>query len=103
MSGNRTLRHIKQTGELSLDFEKISASTSPLTSGHLTSQIAIPLIIMCGAQLIKRPTKLWLTPKMKARITAVFSNLSKETIRKTCRRFQNCLEVVVFAIGDFFE
>ena len=30
---------------------------SPLTSGHITSQISIPLIIMCGEQLSKRPIK----------------------------------------------
>ena len=39
----------------------ISATTSALTTGRLTHQIAIPLI--CGARLIERSTKLRATPK----------------------------------------
>ena len=41
MSGNRTLRHATQAREPSLDWKKISATTSPLTSGRLTPQITI--------------------------------------------------------------
>ena len=38
-------------GEPSVGYEKVFAITSPLTLGHLTLQIAIPLIIMCKAPL----------------------------------------------------
>ena len=63
-SGNRTLHHATQAGKLNVGCKKISANTSPLTSGHLTPQIAIPLTIMCGAWLKKRPTKLHTMPQM---------------------------------------
>ena len=51
-SGHQTLC------QSSIGCEKISETTSPLTSGHLTPQIEIPLIIMCGARLSESPTKL---------------------------------------------
>ena len=44
--------------------ENISATTSLLTSGCLTIQIAIPLIIMCGVLLSGRLTKLLAMSKM---------------------------------------
>ena len=47
MLGNRTL-HATQAGEPSHGCEKISVIISSLTSGHLTLQIEIPLIIMYG-------------------------------------------------------
>ena len=62
VSDNRTMHHATQVGESGVDCQKISATISPLTSGHLIPQIAIPLIIMCEAQLCKRPTKLHPTP-----------------------------------------
>ena len=43
--GSRSLTHASQAGKSSVVREKISAITSPLTSGRLTPQIAIPLII----------------------------------------------------------
>ena len=39
--------------------------------------------------------------ELKARTMAAFINLNKETIGKTCRRFQSHLEAVVEANGDF--
>ena len=41
--------------------------------------------------------------ELKARITATFTNLSKKTVRKSCRRFQSCVETVIEPNGDFFE
>ena len=43
-----------QAEEPSLSCKKISATTSAQISSHLTPKIAIPLIIMCEAQLIKK-------------------------------------------------
>ena len=40
--------------------------------------------------------------KLKARITALFTNLNKEIIGKSCRRFQSCLEAIVEANHNFF-
>ena len=54
--GNRTLCHVIPV-ELSLGWEKISTTTSLLTSSQLNPQITIPLIIKRGVQLRKRPTK----------------------------------------------
>ena len=82
MSGNRTLLDTTQAGEPRIASQKISASTSPLTSDHLTPQIAI---IMCGVQLSKSPRKT--KDELKARITAAFTNLNKENVGKTCKRF----------------
>ena len=41
--------------------------------------------------------------EMKATIMAASTNLNKENIRKTCRRFQSCLEAMVEANGNLFE
>ena len=101
-AGNRTLQHAMQTRRFSVGWEKISATTSSLTSGCLTPQIAISLI-MCGVWLSEKPTKLCPTARIKARIIAAFTNLNKETIGKICRRFQSHLEVMVEANGYFFE
>ena len=43
--------------------QKISATTWLLTSGRLTSQVAIPLVV-CGLQLNEKPIKLRSTPMM---------------------------------------
>ena len=66
-SGNRTLHHATQAEETRVSSEKISATTSALTSGHLTSQNAISLIIMSRVKLSKRPMKIRVTPKMNWR------------------------------------
>ena len=74
-----------------------------LTSGRPTLQIAIPRITMCGEQLSKRLTKLCSTKdELKARITAAFIDLKKETIRKTCSRFWGHLEPMIKDNSDFF-
>ena len=65
--GNKILSYAIQTGEPSVDCEKFSVIPSLRTSGPLTRQIAIPLIIMCGAWLSKRPTKLHEISKMNWR------------------------------------
>ena len=56
-----------QVGEPGHSCEKISATTLLLTSGSLTCQIAISLIILHGVQLSERLTKLCATPKMNWR------------------------------------
>ena len=66
MSGNRTLHHAIQAGKPSVSCQKISM-TSSLTSGHLTPQTGIPLIILCEVLLNKRPSKLHATSKMNQR------------------------------------
>ena len=63
-SGNPTLNYATQATEPNIDSEKISGVTSPLISGRLTPQIVILLIIMCGARLSEKPTKIRITPKM---------------------------------------
>ena len=62
--GGCTMPH-KQNNSLAC--EKISATTSPLTSSHLTPWIAVLLIIMYGLWLSKRPIKLCEIPKMNWR------------------------------------
>ena len=47
-SGNRNQRHVIRAEEPSLGCKNISSSISPLTSGRLTPQIVILLIIMYG-------------------------------------------------------
>ena len=41
--------------------------------------------------------------ELRARITAAFTRLNKETVRKACGRFVSCLEAVVEANGNFYE
>ena len=53
----------------------------------LTPPIAIPLIIMGWTQLSERLTKFLAIPKMKARITIVFTNSNKDTTRNTSLAF----------------
>ena len=79
MAAGRPLRHDMQIGKFCLGCPKISASTSPLTSGRLTLQIAISLIIMCGVRLSETNISPCNTKdKLKARITTPFSNLKKK-------------------------
>ena len=64
---NKDMHHTIQAGEVSLDCQKIFATTSPLTCGLLIPQIVIPLIFIYGAQLSERPTKFCVPPKMNWR------------------------------------
>ena len=57
--------HDKQAREPSVSCLKLSVTTSLLTSGRITSQITIPLIVMGEVQLSERTTKLCATLKMK--------------------------------------
>ena len=41
--------------------------------------------------------------ELKARVTAVFTNLNKEIDGKACRRFWSRLDALVEDSGDFFE
>ena len=41
--------------------------------------------------------------ELKARITAVFTSLNKDTIEKVRKRFRSRLEAVIETNGDFFE
>ena len=63
-SGNKTLYHAAQAGESSFGFQKISQTTLPQTYGRLNPQITIPLILVCRAQLIEKPTRLCAATKM---------------------------------------
>ena len=59
--------------------QKISVTISLLTPGNLNPKVAISLIIMCGVQLTKRPTKLCDTSdELKGKIIAAFTNSNKE-------------------------
>ena len=75
-SWNMSLRQLTQSGEPLLSRQRISATPSPLTSGCITPQIKVHLIIMFKAWLGERSTKFCATPKM----TAEFTNLSKKTV-----------------------
>ena len=71
---------------------KFSANISLVTFDRLTPQIAIALIIMCEAWLNERPARLCnIKNKLKAKITAAFTNLNKEIVEKACRRFRSCV------------
>ena len=75
--------HAPQLEELSLSCHRISATTSPMTSSDITPLIAIPLIIICGAQLSKRPCNT--KDKLRVRIMAAFTKLNKVSDRKLCK------------------
>ena len=60
-------QHATQTEKPSLSCLKISVTTSPLKSVHLTPQLVIFLIIMYGAPLSESLVKLRTTPKMNRR------------------------------------
>ena len=53
-SSNKTLCYVIQAGEPSVGCQKISVTTSILTSICITSQIAITLVIMCKVQSNER-------------------------------------------------
>ena len=80
--------------EFSFSSQKISTTASPQISGCLTPNIAIPSIITCG-ETIK--------DELKARITAVFTNLNQEAVENACKRICCPLEAVLEAYIDFFE
>ena len=63
-SDNRTQYHVTQAGEPSVGCQKISATISLQKSGHLTPQIAILLIIVCGPETGEKPMRLRATPKI---------------------------------------
>ena len=79
-SGSRTLRHTSQAGESSLDHQKISAMTSPQASGHW---LQYPWLLCVGHDWAEDKTLVHIKEKRKARITATFTNLNKETVEKT--------------------
>ena len=103
MPGNRT--HATQAGETSHGCQKISFITSGLTSGFLTPQIANPLDYYMRSAVGWETKKIPCNTKnkLKARITAAFTNLKKKTIRKTYRRFWSCLEVMIKDNSDYSE
>ena len=61
---NKTPRHTHKLENLVLTVKKNSVTTSHLTSGCLTPQITISLIIMYGTWLGERPRKYNATPKI---------------------------------------
>ena len=76
---NRTLGHVPQTREPRVGREKIFVTISTLTSGHLTPQIAILLITICGGWGIKKSlcnTK----EEQMIRITVVFVNSGSDGV-----------------------
>ena len=83
--------------------EKISVTTSTLTSSCLTPQIAPPYHVWGAAEQETSKTPCNTKDELKARIMAVFTNLNKESFRKACRRFWSCLETIVEDNDDFFE
>ena len=99
-TGLCTMPHMQENLELAM--RKFLWSHHPLISGHLTPQIAVSLIIMCKAWLSER---LLCSAKdeLKARIIVAFTNLNKETIGKSCRRFQSCLEAMVETNSNSFD
>ena len=67
-SGNMTRRNVTLAGEPYLSRKKTSTTIIPFISGLLTSQIAVPLIIMCAQRLSERQTKFHVTPQDNGRI-----------------------------------
>ena len=101
-SDNRTLCYATQAGEPRVGWQKIL--WPHLTSGHLTLQIAISLIIMWGTQLSKRPINLYSTKdKLMTMIMKAFTDSNRETARKVYWQFWSHLEAMVEANGNFFE
>ena len=100
-----TLWNAKQARELNPDCEKISTTTSPLTSRRLTLEIADALIIICEVEVSKKTNKTPCNTKeeLKAMITATFSNLNEERVGTAWRRFRSRLEAVFETNTDFFS
>ena len=80
MSGIRTLCQATQAGESSVCYQKISETTSPLTSSHLTPLITVPLDHYMQSAVEQETNKTQCNTKdeVKARILASFMNLNKE-------------------------
>lgn len=76
-----------------------SGTTSTLTSSHLIPQTAAPQILMCWAELSKRPCKT--EDELNSSITAKFTNLN--WVQNSYMRFRSHLEVVVEDNGDLIE
>ena len=98
------LQHITKIGVPSVGCQKISVTISPKTYCRLIPQITIPLDYCVWSAVEREINK---TPgnikdKLKARLTAIFTNLNK-TVGKACRRFWSRLEAVVKANGNFFK
>ena len=72
----------------------ISATTWRLTSSRLTFLMAILLSVIYEERLSELPTKVRAKSKMKAKITATFTQGDNQ---KACRRFWRCLVAVVEA------
>ena len=102
---SRTLLHATQTEEARRACQKVSATTSPLTSGHLNSSDRNSLDYYGWWTVEQETNKTPFNTKyeLKEKIMALFTNLNKETIGEACRRFQNRQEAVVESSGDFFE
>ena len=100
-SGNRTLHHVTQIEESSLGCEKISATASLLTLPDYPD--CNPRNnACCVVELENNKIPYFTKDELKTSITAAFSNLNKDTIRKVCRRFQSSLEVMVEANDNIF-
>ena len=57
-SGNMTLHPTTQAEKPSGGYQKVSKTISPLTSDRQTTQIEIPVIVICGIRSCETPTKL---------------------------------------------
>ena len=103
MSGNKTSHHATQVGEPSIGCQKISATTSSLRFDYLSTQIAISFIMWGAVEQETIKTSCNTKDELKARTTEAFTNLNEETVRKACKRFQSCLQVMVEANINSFE
>lgn len=103
ISDNKTLQHATQLGETCHSKQKISATTSSVTSGHLTLHTSGLLITVCEAQLYKRLTKSLQRHELMAKILIALTTLNKESVRKSCKKFQNRLEARVESNVDLFS
>ena len=67
ISDMRTLSHLIEVGEFSVVWQKVSATSSLLTSNHVSTQIAITLIIMIWVRLREREIKFRTKSKINGR------------------------------------
>ena len=100
ISGKRALHHVTQAKEPSVGCKKFSATTSPLTS----PKIAIPLIIMWGAWLSERPTKLYAILKMnwKQKNGSIYQFKQGDHL-KSLQEIPKSSGAIVEANGNFFK
>ena len=99
--GKRTLLHSTQAGEPNIDCEKISATSSLLTSGSLNLLIAIAL---WGTVEWETNKSLCSTKdELKARMMATYTNLNQETNKKSYKRLWSNLVAMAEANGNSFE